>query len=307
MKRIKMSLSCLMLCLCLLAGCGKEEETLVEGTGIFYLNTEKTGLVKKKYTMKSKTKEDGVEELLEEMQKEPDSIKYISVFPADVKLEEWKLHGKSLDLYFNVNYNNMNTASEVLLRAAIVQTVTQVEGVEFVAFYSAGQPVTDNKGNEIGYLSKDDFVQNIGTNLHSYQKNVFTLYFVCADGDKLKGENVSVRYNSNMSIEKVIVEELLDGPNGKDLQATFPADTKILSVSVKDSVCYVNFDEDFLKIPCTVDPNLMVYSLVNSIVEGGNVSKVQILVNGEANVKYQETIDFSQPFSRNLDIVEGEK
>ena len=46
---------------------------------------------------------------------------------------------------------------------------------------------------------------------------------------------------------------------------------------------------------------------MNSIVEGGNASKVQILVNGEANVKYQETIDFSEPFSRNLDIVEGEK
>ena len=56
-----------------------------------------------------------------------------------------------------------------------------------------------------------------------------------------------------------------------------------------------------------VEPNLMVYSLVNSIIEGGNASQVQILINGEANVKYQETIDFSQPFSRNLEVVEGEK
>jgi germination protein M len=167
--------------------------------------------------------------------------------------------------------------------------------------------VTDDKGVEIGYQGKEDFVQNIGTNLHSYQKGELKLYFVCSEGDKLKSKNVSVRYNSNMSIEKVIVKELLDGPSDKDLQATFPADTKVLSVSVKDSVCYVNFDEDFLKNQCMVDPNLMVYSLVNSIIEGGNVSKVQILVNGEANVKYQETIDFSQPFSRNLDVVEGEK
>jgi len=307
MKRIKMILSCLVLCVCLLAGCGKEEEVLIEGTGIYYLNTEKTGLVKKEYTIESETKEECVEELLMELQKEPDSIKYVSVLPTDVKLEEWKIQGKLLNLYFNVNYNNMSTASKVLLRAAIVQTVTQIEDVDFVAFYSAGQPVTDNKGIEIGYLSKDDFVQNVGTNLHSYQEGVFRLYFAYSDSNKLKSENVSVRYNSNMSIEKVIVEELIDGPKGEALEATFPADTKILSVSVKDNICYVNFDEDFLKTPCTVDPNLMVYSLVNSIVDGGNVSKVQILVNGEANVKYQETIDFSQPFSRNLDIVEGGK
>lgn len=307
MKKIISILFCLVLCMLLLAGCGKEEEVLVEGTGIFYLNTEKTGLVKKEYTIESSTKEDRIEELLKEMQKETDCIEYVSVFPTDVKIEEWKLHGKAVDLYFDVNYNDMSTASEVLLRAAVVQTLTQVEEVELVAFYSAGQPVTDDKGVEIGYQGKEDFVQNIGTNLHSYQKGELKLYFVCSEGDKLKSKNVSVRYNSNMSIEKVIVKELLDGPSDKDLQATFPADTKVLSVSVKDSVCYVNFDEDFLKNQCMVDPNLMVYSLVNSIIEGGNVSKVQILVNGEANVKYQETIDFSQPFSRNLDVVEGEK
>lgn len=307
MKKIKMIILSLCLCMFMLAGCGKEQEVIVEGTGIFYLNTEKTGLVKKEYTIQSDTIEESVKELLREMQKETDCIEYVSVFPKDVKIEDWKIHGKSVDLYFNVNYNNMSNASEVLLRAALVQTLTQVKDIEFVAFFAAGQPVTDNKGVEIGHLGKDDFVQNIGTNLHSYEKGEFKLYFVSADGDKLKSNNVSVRYNSNMSVEKVIVEELLDGPSKEGLQATFPKDTKVLGVSVKDSICYVNFDEDFLKTPSTVDPNLMIYSLVNSIIEGGNASKVQILINGEANVKYQETVDFSQPFSRNLDIVEGEK
>ena len=308
MKKIIKTMFCLFLCMSILTGCGeKEEEAVVEGTGIFYLNTEKTGLAKKKYTIASSEKEDCIEELLEEMQKETDSIEYVSAFPSDVKIEEWKVHGKALDLYFNVKYNDMSTASEILLRAAVVQTLTQVEDVELIAFYSAGQPVTDNKGVEIGYLSKDDFVQNIGTNLHSYQKRELKLYFVCSEEGELKAENISVRYNSNMSIEKVIVEELLDGPSKEGLQSTFPADVKVLGVSVKDGICYVNFDEDFLKTQPAVDPNMMIYSLVNSIIEGGNVSKVQLLVNGEANVKYQETIDFSQPFSRNLDIVVEEK
>ena len=52
-------------------------------------------------------------------------------------------------------------------------------------------------------------------------------------------------------------------------------------------------------------PELTVYSLVNSIVESGNATKVQILVNGEMNIKYQEAVDLNQLFSRNLDIIEG--
>ena len=52
---------------------------------------------------------------------------------------------------------------------------------------------------------------------------------------------------------------------------------------------------------------LTIYSLVNSIVDGGGAMKVQILVNGETNVKYHETIELSQPFSRNLEIIKEEE
>ena len=70
---------------------------------------------------------------------------------------------------------------------------------------------------------------------------------------------------------------------------------------------YVNFDENFLTNHVALDPNLTVYSLVNSIVQGGVATKVQILVNGETNVKYHETIDLSQPFSRDLEIIKEEE
>ena len=110
-----------------------------------------------------------------------------------------------------------------------------------------------------------------------------------------------------MSIEKLIVEELIEGPMSSQLQKTFSEKTKILGVSVKDGICYVNFDENFLTNHVALDPNLTVYSLVNSIVQGGVATKVQILVNGETNVKYHETIDLSQPFSRDLEIIKEEE
>ena len=304
MKKIKYMLYCFLLCMFFLTGCGNDEEKIVEGTGIYYLNTEGTGLVKEKYNLKGESIEEKIELLIREMKEETDSIKYNSPFPEEVVIEKWEKSGNSLNLYFNVNYNKMDAATEVLLRAAIVQTLTQIQEVEYISFYVAGQPLVDDNGQEIGSQSAADFVQNIGSTLHSYQKGDLTLYFADKNGQKLKSEKVSVRYNSNMSIEKLIVEEVIEGPMSRELQATFSNKTKVLGVSVKDGICYVNFDVNFLTNSVMLDPNITIYSLVNSIIEGGVATKVQILVNGETNVKYQETVDLSQPFSRNLEIIE---
>ena len=307
MKRMKYIFICLIFGMLVLTGCQKNDEKIVEGTGVFFLNTEGTGLVKEAYRIKGTNTEEQIKELLMELQKETDCIDFVSVIPVGVEIEKWELRGSKLDLYFSVAYNDMDEASEILLRAAIVQTMTQIKDVEYVAFYAAGQPVTDQKGNEIGYQSEEDFVQNIGSSLHSYQKVELDLYFANKENSKLAKETVTVRYNSNMSVEKLIVEELIDGTSSQKLQETFSPKTKILGVSVKDGICYVNFDEGFLTSATGVDPTLTIYSVVNSIVEGGNATKVQFLVNGEANVMYQDTIDLSQPFSRNLDIIEEEE
>ena len=307
MKKMKYVVLAFVLCMLFLTGCGNNEEREVEGTGIYYFNTDGTGLVKEKFKIRGDSAKEQIEYVLEELAQETDSIDYNSPFPKDVEIEKWEIHGSMVDIYFNVNYNKMDPATEVLLRAAIIQTLTQIQEVEYVSFFAAGQPITDDSGAEIGYQSEEDFVQNIGSTLHSYQKGELTLYFADKEGKKLVGEKVSVRYNSNMSMEKLIVEEVIEGPMSSELQPTFSDKTKILGVSVKDGICYVNFDENFLSSHMSLDPNMTVYSLVNSLVQGGVATKVQILVNGETNVKYHETVDLSQPFSRNLEMIKEEE
>ena len=97
MKKVKYLLYLLVLLVFLLMGCKKEEESVVEGTGVFYLNTEGTGLTKKAYTLKGSKAEEQVEELLAELTKETDSIDYVSVLPVDVEIESWELNGTKLN------------------------------------------------------------------------------------------------------------------------------------------------------------------------------------------------------------------
>lgn len=296
----------LAVCMLFLSGCRKETSGGENAYHIYYLDTEEVQLVEESCEIKNKTPEGRIKEVLALLQETPDTIGYKSVFISKVDVLDWELKTTKLDLYFNAAYASLDTTSEVLLRAAVVQSLVQVPGVSYVRFYVDGTPLTDRKGNAVGYMRGEDFVQNTGSSLHSYQTADLKLYFANSTGDSLVPEQVSVRYNSNMSIEKLIVEQLVKGPSGSDNRPVIPAEAKVLGVSVKDRICYVNFDEGFLNIAEQVNPKVTIYSLVNSIVEGGEAVEVQILVNGETNITYQETVDLSKPLSEDRELIRTE-
>ena len=304
MKNKFWSSLCVTLCVLLLAGCGKGKEPDGSGKYLYYVNQKGTGLVKESYEFKGDSVEDEIKDVLKTMKKEPDSIDYKSVFPKEVRIKNWTLNDTKLDLHFNGSYKDMPLASEVLLRAAVVQTLVQIAGVDYIDFFIEDEPLTDRNGNLIGYMRAEDFIQNTGSSLHSYQQGELRLYFANDKGDKLVREDVSVRYNSNISIEKLIVEQLIKGPSSDKGKPAIPPETKVLGVSLKDSICYVNLDEGFLNNAYVLNPRLTVYSIVNSVIDGGNSSRVQISINGESDIKYMDSIDLSKPLSRDLDIVE---
>ena len=110
-------------------------------------------------------------------------------------------------------------------------------------------------------------------------------------------------YNTNISLEKLIVEELIKGPNGEGIYPTINPDTKVANVTVKDNICYVNLDENFLTQIYPVSPEVTIYSIVNSLTSLSNVNKVQILLNGETDLLYREKLDLGTYFERNMDII----
>lgn len=305
MKNIRVL--CVLVCMFLLGGCARGKVPEGNSDYIYYINADGTSLVKEDYTIQGGSLEEKIENMLEALQAETDSIDCKSAYPQNVHINEWRLKDSDLEIDFEETYQEMNTTEELLLRAATVQSLVQITGVDYVRFSIDGEPLTDADNNEVGYMSRDTFVGNTGSSLHSYQDGNIRLFFANKSGDKLVEEEVNVRYNSNMSVEKLIVEQLLKGPSVDSAYPTIASGTKILGVAVKDGICYVNFDEGFLNPAYNVSPQVTIYSVVNSIVEGGMTSQVQILINGEASVKYQGNISLEKPFERNLEIIEKEE
>lgn len=157
MKRNGRIIILLLVCCLLAMGCRKEESYDME---IYYLNSEETALNTEGYNLKSDKTEDQVQEVLKKMQNPKDSVACVPAIPTDVMITDVRLEEGRLDLYFSEDYEILDAASEALLQAAVVRTVTQLDGVERVQFHVADEVLKDRHGNEVGYLRSEDFVQN---------------------------------------------------------------------------------------------------------------------------------------------------
>ena len=74
-----------------------------------------------------------------------------------------------------------------------------------------------------------------------------------------------------------------------------------------NNICYVDFDESFLNEQSTLSDTLVIYSIVNSLSGLNEIHKVQISINGDAMLEYHNNISLSEPFIRNLDLIESEE
>lgn len=270
---------------------------------VYCLNADRTGLVKVEYDIPDGKPQEQAEQILEKLKQPSDDLECVAPIPEDVEVLKCVLNGSILDVDFSGQYLNIKRIQEKLVRAAVVQSLVRVEGINAVRFTVEGEPFTDSSGTETGLMNEDDFVGNTSSSPSSYQTDTLTLYFANQEGDKLVEQKISVRYSSNVSKDKLIVEKLMQGPAGNSAGPTINPNANLLSVTTKDEICYVNFDSAFLTGAYDVLPEVTVYSIVNSLIEGTEAGQVQITINGETNAEYMDAVDLSQPLSENLDLL----
>jgi len=302
---IKRYILVLLSLLLLLTGCGQEEVS--SEYHIEYLNKEKTKIIKMPYEPKADSVKDLIPEFLAMLSSDSDSVECRKPIPNDVEVTDYSLDGALLSIYFDSDYNNMNAVEEVLCRAAVVRTMTQIDGVDCVTFYVGDSPLSDADGNIIGSMNQESFIENPGEQINSIQNTSLTLYFSNEEGNGLvKETREDVYYSGNISLEKLIMEQLLEGPEMEGAKSAIPEGTKLLTVSVVEGVCYVSLDDNFRNQDYQVSEAVVIYSIVNSLTELSTISKVQISVKGDTSGVYRDTFELSQMYDRNLDYVVSE-
>lgn len=294
----------LMCMLMALAGCGSNKREETGGCKIWYMNQAETKLEAESKELQADTTDGQIRELIELLRDSPENEKLKPVLPEDVRINDYELENNQLYLDFSVEYQEMQRVYEVLCRAAYVRTFCQIPGIEYVGFRVEGEPLLETHGKAVGLMNADQFIESAGEEVSAYKTADLTLYYTNETGDKLVEQRVAMEYDSNIALEKLIVERLIAGPPFEGAYPTIPTNTKLVSISIKDKICYVNLDEGFLETGYNVAENIPIYSIVNSIVDNTDAVKVQFSINGESNRVYRETINFNTIFEKNEELVE---
>lgn len=292
-------------CVLLFAACaGQKTDSLPEQgktLRLYYLNEDGTRLVSEAYQPETE-----LSELLQALEREPQNPTLRKAKPETVRITEYSLSANGLlTLRFDGGYQQVTGPAEVLMRAAIVKTLCQAEGVAYVEFYVNDQPLLRSNGRPVGMMKAEDFIDNTGADTEFYQDAYVSIYYGSEDGTRLVESNLKITFDGSISTEQLILNQLISGPVEENRRATIPAGTVLNKVTVKDGVCTVDLNEKFLERRKDVTEEVTVYSVVNSLVELASIYRVQFLINGES-VKTYGSIDLSTPFERNLELMEEE-
>lgn len=292
-----------VICIFMLSACGDSEGS--EGTEyqVYYVSKSETKVEMHPYRTQTESSQALLRELMQCLATNPEKLEYQAPLSMGFQIIDIKLEENKITLDMNEAYQNLPVITEVLVRAAIVRTLTQLSDISYVEITIEGKPLLDSLNNVVGRMSADQFIDNDGNEINTYELTRVKLYFADEDGTRLIAAYREKYYSTNIPIERLIVEELIAGPSGQveGLYTSVNPNTKIINVMTRDGICYVNLDESFLTVPDTASLEVTVYSIVNSLVELNNINKVQILINGEVPTNF--AIFQNSALERNLDII----
>lgn len=294
----------LLLVFILLVGCGREEQAGVPIT-MSYISSQNNRIVEQKAYLTEDGTRAQLEEVLTLLATAPQKLEYHVPLSQGVSVLDTSLSRGHLTLQLSKEYKQLDTLKEILTRASLVKSLTQIEGIDKVSIEIDGEPLTDSLGKKLGAMTADMFIDNAGEEISTYEKVTVRLYFANEEGDELVAVDRSKAYNTNISLDKFVVEELIKGPESttQGVYPTINSNTKIITTLVKDNTCYVDFDEAFLNRVYQVNAEIVIYSIVNSLCELPEVERVQISVNGSSDVMFQEILSLKTIFSPNLYFV----
>ncbi len=291
----------------LLAGCGKRPQE-ERGYTIYYVDAAGTRLAETNYVPSAENFDELMDELINELEQPPEAG-MVSALQGSVSLNGYERGIDALRIDFSKEYYDLGNIEEVLLRAAVVKTFSQIPSVTKVMITVEQEQLCDAQGQPVPAMDADSFIDTKEGGINSYLSAKLALYFSDEDGTQLVKEVRNLHYSSNMVLERVVIEQLIEG-SSEGGKAVLPESAKIQSVSIKKGICTVSFDSEVNKelSESAVDPKTALYAVVDSICETcDEITGVRFEIEGEKDVKFRQSVDLDQTFTMDRSYIKEEE
>ena len=277
----KIMISFLLLTVLLLAGCAEEEEGTAK---LYFLNSSGNDIETLSYLPGQGDTETRILEMLTlmtEQRSSEDEEGLQTLLPSGILLEEYSYTDQQVSLDFSAAFKDLDPGRKNLIYAGFTLGLCQIDGVEQVLFKAGGQAVRDSYGKRLVAMTEESFLDGTGMDVNSYSNVTLKLYFLTLSGDELATEERNVYCSSSIPLERIVVEELIKGPEQADHRSPLSQDASVLSAVKQDGQSYVNLDEGTVTGSTLADSEKGIAGVVRSIQENCETEGVQLSVDGE--------------------------
>ena len=152
----------------LLTACQKKDPN--EGKtrySIYYLNREETKIAEFAYYTDTKEPIKVLGELLQILAQTPQKVGYHETI-SNFLVTAFSINDDVVQISVDEDYKELSPTTEVLTRAAIVRTLTQIEGNSYDSMKLGDEDLTDHTGAVINAMKAEQFVDNAGNEINTY-------------------------------------------------------------------------------------------------------------------------------------------
>ena len=152
----------------LLCACGHTESAEDGGMVLYYVENGLTRLESRDYELRETQVDGQINEVISALSTTSDSLEYKAPF-SFFTLIGLQFADRKLILDVDRSYTELPATTEILVRAAIVRSLAQIDGVDYVGFTVEGEQLYDQNGDPVGLMSADSFINNDGNEINTYE------------------------------------------------------------------------------------------------------------------------------------------
>ena len=200
----------------------------------------------------------------------------------------------TVNLIFNADMEAVDTYSVVLSKMAFVKTLSQIDSVQKIVYEVVDSVNEENVITE--ELTTESFADM--DNIMDSEKEI-RIYMPDSSGKSLVEKSLILDYSAKESLPEQVIQGL---GNEYDGTATpFNEKTVVKNISIDKGLCTVTFNDAFVNGKDGIDDNVIVYSIVDSLLELDDVKKVQLISDNTGN--RLNAIDLEKQFTGDYSYV----
>ena len=247
---------------------------------IYYTDRQMRYLIGQTANASLATQEDSIRFLIQRLLTAPFGSDLISPIPVGTRLLDFTVSGGTLTLNFSSEFETQSWHSPQAQRItllSIVNTLTQIDGIEQVEFCTEGNLLVQYGSLSIAapFLPEPRAIGPVRTGINEFDA---TLYLCNGSEPYLLGIPTKIRQTAGIPQEELILNALLSYQSLNGFYSTISNGTKVYSVHTEDGLCRIDLSSEFLDHTSSLP--ISVHAIAASVCSSKRVDRVQITVDG---------------------------